>query len=443
MKWELALIAAVIGALPVAPAMAQAQDDAPQTISGISAPHMFEIAERALAAGDIAAAETIYVALAKDPDIDIRSEARFRHSRLMSAQKRYSEAGVLLRAILDEKPDAQPVRLELAAVLAMMGDTGGARREIRQAQAGGLPPEVAALVDQYSAALRSLKPFGMSFELALAPSTNINRATTSTTLDTIIAPFELSDDARAKSGIGIKSGGQAYVKLPIGKGAQATARLSGQSTLYRQGAFNDAVASGQVGLDAIVGKVRLRPQIGRSYRWFGGNLYASTDTISLSGMRAVGKQTQVEAEAGIGFANYRTNDLQDGRIYDASITVEHAFSQRMGGSFSLTGQRQAATDPGYSTKTVGFSALLYREMGKATVYANAGLSRLEADERLFLYPEKRKEWLYRAGIGATLRQFTWREFAPIIRASYERNDSTIGIYDYNRFALEIGITRAF
>jgi len=428
----------------LAPAMPLAAQEPPREVSGLSAPQVFEIAARAEQAGDLPAAEEIYTVLAQNPEADIRSEARFRHARLLQAQKRYRDAAVLLRAILDEKPQAQPARLELAKVLALMGDEGGARRALRQAQATGmLPADIARVVDQFAAALRSMKPFGGSVELALAPSSNINRATSATTLDTIIAPFELSDDARAQSGLGVRIGGQGYLRLPLNDQLRVTARVSGQASLYRQHAFDDVVGAAQLGLEGQSGRMRVRPLVGRSHRWFGGDLYATTDTVSLNIARPIGKRTQVEAEAGVGWSDYRLNDLQDGKIYDASLSIEHAFSARTGGSLSLSAQRQAARDAGYATKSGGGGLLAWHEWGRTTLYATASLYRLEADARQFLYLKRRTEWLVRASAGATLRRFTWHAFAPVVRVSYERNRSTVGIYDYRRFGPEIGISRAF
>jgi hypothetical protein len=78
-----------------------------------------------------------------------------------------------------------------------------------------------------------------------------------------------------------------------------------------------------------------------------------------------------------------------------------------------------------------------------TLFGSIGLRRLEADARLLLFPERRREWLYSVGAGGTFRQLTVAGFAPVVRVSWERNASTVGIYDYRRFAVDFGITRAF
>jgi len=416
---------------------------AAQTVVGLSPAQVMEIAAKAVAAGDDQAAIAAYSALAADPDPEVSREARYRHGQLLASRGRLAEAALLYRGILDESPNSARVRVELAAVLARMGDMRAASRELRQAQAGGLPSDVAQLINQFNAALRSRLPFGASLELSLAPSTNINRATSDTTLDTIIAPFELSEDAQAKSGVGIKLGGQGFAKLPVTPSLQLTARISGLGQLFRQSQFDEALTNAQVGIEARTGRWRLAPQIGRSLRWYGGDLYAITDSASINLTTHLGRQGLVEIEAGVAKADYRANALQDGYIYDGSIRIERAFSPRTGAALSLVGQRQSARDPGYASVMGGLGLVGWREAGRTTLFANVGLYRLEADQRLLLFPERRKEWMLRAGAGATLRHLNVFGFSPVFRVSFERNRSTVGIYDYRRLTTEAGMTRSF
>jgi outer membrane protein len=412
-------------------------------ITGITAAQLFEIANRATGANDFSTAETIYQALIKDPDADVRAEARFRLSQLLQSQKRYSDAAVLLRALLDEKPDAQRVRLELAKVLALMGDERGAYRALRQAQAGGLPPEVAVLVSQFANAFRANKPFGFSVEFALAPDSNINRATNSDTLDTIIAPLQLSEDAQQQSGTGVKLGAQAFARIPVGNDLNIASRVSGQASLYGAKQFNDVAGSAQLGLEWTKGRSRYIPAIGRTYRWYGGKLYAVTNTASINWRRRLGQKAQMDADIAIGRSRYKLNNLQNGTLYNASLSYERAFNARSGGSVTVSGQRQTATDAGYATASGGLGLLYWREIGKVTVFATADARRLEADARLLLFPKRRQETYGRVSLGATFRQIQISGFSPLLRASYERNNSSIGLYDYDRKAIEVGISRAF
>lgn len=412
-------------------------------VKGLTAAQLFELADHAKNRNDQEAAETIYRALEHDPDFDIRNEARFRHAQMLTRQTKLTAAAILYRAILDEKPDASRVRLELAAVLAQTGDLSAARHELRQAQAGGLPPEVAQVVNQYVAALRSFKPWGGSFELAVAPDSNINRATDAKTLDTVIAPLNLSGDARQRSGLGLKSSGQLYLRANLDKDITLVPRISGQGAFYRSDQFNDVSGSAQLGLEWRSKADRFTPSAGYTRRWYGGDLYARTQSLSLDWLHPLGKRAQMSANIGVSRVRYVRNPLQDGAIYNGSLTYERALSARSGGSISFYFNRQTADDPGYATTSGALGTVYWHDFGKMTLFGTATASRLKADRRLFLYHDRRKEWYVRGGIGATFRQLKVAGFSPIVRIAYERNWSTVGIYDFKRAATEVGITRAF
>ena len=416
---------------------------AAQTVENLSAPDVFALADRARTEQRLTDAETLYRALAKDPDIEIRSEARFRLGMMLADLKRYRDAAIEFRALLDEKPDAARVRLELARVLALMGDEGGARRQLRQAQSAGLPPDVATVVDQFANALRSTRKIGGSFEAAIAPDSNVNRATNARTLDTIIAPLTLSEDARAQSGVGLKLGGQGYARIQLSPRLAVLPRISGSGNFYRAAAFDDVSASALVGLEWQQGRDRITPSIGPAWRWYGGKPYATTSAVTIDWLHAANRRTQITVSASASRSRYSTNSLQDGGLFNLGVTVEHAMGARSGAGASASVTRQTAQDPGYATLSEGATLFGWREAGKTTLFVSAGLHRLDGDARLFLFVDRRREWLYQLSASATLRQLTLWGFAPLVRVGWERNASTVGLYDYHRVSADFGVTRAF
>ncbi len=356
---------------------------------------------------------------------------------------RYSEAAVLLRSILDEIPDAQRVRLELAQVLDLMGDEAGARRALREAQAGGLPPEVARIVDHYSAALRAQRPIGASFDIALAPDSNINRATRSDSLGTIFGDFTLNEDARERSGVGLAIRAQAFARFPMNDQVNLFSRVSGSADLYREKDFNDLALAATLGPELRIGADRFSVEAGGLWRWFGGAPYSSAVTLNLNYFHPLGREAQIRGAASVLFNSNHFNALQDGITYSVSLGYERALSSRAGIGVTVSVDRQSSRDPAYST-WAGIAMLsAYREAGPITLIATASFGRVRADERLALFPERRSDRLYRASLGATFRNFRIGTFAPFIRGTLERNTSTVEIFDYRRTRMELGVSRAF
>ena len=408
----------------------------------LSAAELFDFAERAKSAGRSDEAEQALYALAKDPDIEIRTEARFRLGMMWVDSGKARPAALLFRQILDERPNATRVRLELANILVKLGDESSARRELRAVRSGALPPEVAQMVDRFSAALRARKPFGGSLQVAVASDSNINRATRSDTLGTIIGDFVLNDDAKARSGKGLSTDGQVYARLPLGNHAFLTS-LSGAAELYRKKDFDDITMAAKAGPELHLGSDRLNLSAGARRRWYGGDKLSTAFGAEADFTHPLAAIAQLRTSASAYRVTNHRNALESGWNLSSTLSGELALSQRSGGGVAVTGIRQLLHDPGYSTTSGQLTLFGYRELGKLTLTASASLARLEADRRLFLYPEKRKEWLRRGTLGATFRQLTYAGFAPTAQLTIERNRSSIEIYDYRRTAFEVGVTRAF
>lgn len=409
----------------------------------LDARQMLEWGARASAQGDQATATRIYRAMQRDSDPDIRAEARFRLAQLLAAAGELSEAATLLRQLLDEQPKAISARFALAQMLVRIGDEAAARRELRALQAGPLPLDAARLVDRFSEGLRIRKPFGASIELAFAPDSNINRATRSDTIGTVIGPFEISEDGQAVSGTGLAVRGQLYKRAEIGETATLLGRLSGAADLYSSSDFNDLALDAAIGPELRLGRNLVRMELGAGRRWFGGEPFVDSARVAASIARPIDRRTQVRATGSVSVIDHKLNDLQDGRVMSGSIGVERALSPTTGVGLSIAGDRQALRDPAYSTHSWRASVIGWREVGRTTLTATIDYGRLVADDRLMIFPDRRRESFARLSLAATFRQYSVRGFAPLVRYSIERNRSSIEIYDYARRRAEFGIARAF
>ena len=439
------LIAAAVSAAPAASdiRVTRRAKEADKSSVTLTPAQMFDVAEAAKGRNDLETAETIYRALATNPELEIRNEARFRLARMLEGERRLTDSAVLLRSILDEQPETKPVRLELAKVLATMGDESAARRELRAARAGGLPPEVARQVDRFSEALRASKPVGGSLDVAIANDSNVNRATRSDTLGTVIGDFTLDKDARAQSGRGLALQGQSYGRLALSRNVNLLGTLSGSGLLYRKSRFDDVSLGAAIGPEITAGTYQIHPSAGFSHRWYGQAPFTDAATLQLDVAHPVSATAQIRAAVAGSRIWDHPNPLESGHSYSASVAVETALSATTGGGVTVTGIRQALDDPGYSTWSGQMSLFGWHEAGRMTLAGSLTYGRLKADERLLLFLARRDEKLYRATLGATARQMQFKGFAPMVSFTWERNRSPIEIYDYGRTVFNLGVTRAF
>ena len=433
-----------LAALGAAWPTASAASPAPQARTvKVTASQLFALADAALAKGDEATARNAYKALMHDPSADVRLEARFRLAMIEVKHRNWTAAAVLLRQIVDERPTATRARLELAGVLDHMGDKEGAWRQVRAIRSGGLPPAVARLVDRYSEALRARLPMGGSLEIAIAPDNNINRATRSSTLGTVLGDFEIADSGKAKSGIGLSLQGQAYRRVPLGKDATLLARVSGLANIYRQSEFNDMAVDFAAGPELGFGANRLQFELGLTQRWFGQKPFVRSARLGATMSHPLGKRTLLRMSGSAALLDNTVSDLQDGTTYAGRLGLERALSPTSG--VALTGNlaRDALKDPGYSTTGWRAGLTYWRDLGRMTGTVGVEVGGLHADERLLLFPHRREDRYRRFSIGATFRQLQFRGFAPVVRLSIERNRSSVEFYDYRRTRAELGLARSF
>ena len=440
-----AALGILAGALSLAAIPASGSNPPPEGARTIraTAGQMLNLAEEMVRRRKSHDAETILDLLASDPDPNVRSEARFRHARLLVSGGETSKAAVLLRRILDEKPSAVPVRLQLAQLLDKLGDKEGAWRQIRAIHAIGLPPSVARIIDRYSAALRAQRPYGASLEVAIAPDSNINRATRSDTLGTVFGDFQITDEGKAKSGTGLSLNGQVFRRVSVAGDTSLLFRASGFANLYRRGRFNDIAADVAVGPELALGRDRLQLELGATQRWFGQKPYLRSARLAGTFSHRTGSRTVLRLVGSAALVDNQLNDLQDGKTYSGQLQVERALTATTGVAASLSLDRQALKDPGYATTGWRVGITGWHDLGRMTFTAAAELGRLHADERLLLFPDRRQDRYARVSIGASFRQLQWNGFAPVVRFSVERNRSSIGFYDYRRARTEMGIVRAF
>jgi hypothetical protein len=229
----------------------------------------------------------------------------------------------------------------------------------------------------------------------------------------------------------------------VSNAADLLVRASASGDFYREHEFDDWALSLQAGPEFALGTDRLTLSAGPSWRWYGTDPYSLALGGSASWRHPFGKRAELRIEGGYAHVDNRFNALQDADEFSLSAALDRAFTARSGGGVQLYASREAARDPGWSTTTGGVSAYAFRELGRTTIVASLGYSHLEADERLFFYPRRRIDDRVTASLAGTFRSLSVGSFAPLARLRWERNRSTLEIYDFRRITVELGITSAF
>jgi len=421
---------------------AQASTIGPQQVR-VTAVQMLALTDEMLRRNNPAQAERILDLLSRDPSPQMRSEALFRLAKLLAKEGKKTEAAAMLRHVIDDNPQAAPPRLELASLLHQMGDASAALKQLHALGTLDLPLNVARFVDRMSASLKASRPFSFQLELALAPDTNINRATKSETLGTVLGDFTFDEESKAKSGVGAAARGFVQGRLSLSSNIDLKAHGSIDASVYRHREFNDISLELAAGPEFQIGAARIGVEAGGGQQWYGKHSYQRSLRLSSSAWLKVDSVSQLRLDGAARWSKNQVNRLQDGRGFSAAARYERALSPQLTISVGAGFDRFSAQEDAYSTRSWTATANLYQDIGRVTLDAGVDLGGLRADDRLTILPNARDDKLIRLHLGTVFRQLNVGGFSPTIRLVMERNRSSVEYYDYKRTRTEFGISRSF
>jgi hypothetical protein len=364
---------------------------------------------------------------------------------LLAVQAEEYDAAVdHFRAILVRSPDAVRVRLELGRAFFLHHDYENAFRQFQFARAGKLPAGVGPSIDRFIAAIRQQKSWSYNFSFALAPDSNINNGTSSRVADLFGLPFELSDEARQKSGIGVAVDAGAEFAPQLGDNLRLRVGTSIQRRQYRENAFDDMTVALHAGPRLILPRWDLSLLATGFRRNFGGERLSEGIGARFEVTAARGARTELSLGLAAHQVRYPEYALQDGRVFSAwggivrALTPASSVNARMGASLKTARTPELASRAGWLA--VGY----YRDLpGGFSLYAEPsfGVSRYDAADPFFA--KRRKDQLVELQLAVLHRRVVFTRFTPRVAVTFTRRDSTIDFYDFRQRRLEAGITSSF
>lgn len=440
MVLPIALMAAALAQGPVQPAANPC--DGQQNCAQATAAQLFAAADKLAAAGDLAGAANLLEALTHDPHAELRAEARFRLAAVREKMEDLPGAAQSLRELLAEQPSAGRARLELARILAELGDAKAARAELAAAQAWGLPERVQQNVRRFASTLTANKRRGLTVEGTAGPDSNINRSTASQFIDTIIAPFELDADARRRPGFGYSLSAQGYSRDDLG-GIDLLTRGGLRADLSNVSRFNDVQLSLDSGPQIILGKARLRPAALYERRWYGGDAYSSGVGGSLNVTAPLGSRMQLELNGSRTYQKVKLNRGQSGWRNALSADLYRALASGTTGRLTLRyGRLDARIEP-ESLRQISGGILIAQQIPGAILFGEADYTRTRGVAPLFLFGRTRSDRRWDLIAGATLTKLKLGGFSPLFRVTHTESIANIALYDYRRTRLDAGLSRSF
>jgi tetratricopeptide (TPR) repeat protein len=376
-----------------------------------------------------------------DPD------ALFLSGLIALSEENYSRAADLFSRLLAQKPDMVRVRLEYARALFLDKKYNAAEREFRRARAGDLPPEVNANIDKYLSFIRYLKTWNMNVSIAVAPDTNINGAPGLHQIDLFGIPFQLDDQARKASGVGvvIEAGGE-YTPL-VAERIKLRAGLQLRRAEYPGGDFDDMLGAVHFGPKFLFPRADLsllgtafRRDFGNSpYQWgWGGRIEGNYSLSSTFFLGAAADLQDIHYDR-----KYAPAD-RNGPLSALSISLAHVLTPtstlRALGSI----RRESAHSSAYAN-TGYYLALGYAQefpYGFST-YVEPGLWHASYDGRMIAFGKAREDKRWSVRFEVLNRKIEYGGFVPRISFTLAEQNSNIPLYSYKRQSIEFGLIQLF
>ena len=387
------------------------------------------------------------------------------------AKSFYKVAVDSFRGMLVKDPGRLRVRLELGRALFQRGeclrpprnlvkhllgdDCWAAEQHFLRVLGQDIPPQVALNVRRFIQVCRARKRATGSLSLALAPDTNVNTSTSAQTVNIFGLPFQLDDEARAQSGIGVVGALGAEVQRPMRKfkwfpGSAALLRVGG--SIYRRdysgGNFDDSNYGIYAGPRFIGNKGQMSVLFQADRRSVNGSPYSRQYGFRVEGVRLAmpkvwmggsfegSRQTAISSTGPVGTPGFSWN----GQGFANYAPLSSLNLRFMGG---LGREKTDRYSTRHRSRWVGLMGTYDLPFG-FSVTAAQQLFLTYFDQRTALFgpePPRTRMWFSRLAFYNRLIQFMG--FSPSVSFIREDRIANITLYTYTRYRIEGGVVRVF
>jgi tetratricopeptide (TPR) repeat protein len=377
-------------------------------------------------------------------DGPLATDKLFLSAKIAEAEDDYKRAEKLYRLILRDNPSLHRVRLDLAHSLFARGNFDAADYHFRLVLAADIPNEVRRNIRPFLDRIRRERWWEASFSFAVVPDSNINTGPNVKAVNILGQPFQLSDDATETSGVGFESIFDGEVRPRISDNTRIVLGANVFSLDYLNEDFDDRSVTMRLGpiVSFPHGEVAV---LGQGFkRWFAGDSYSHGFGPSVRANYDARYNLLLSGWASYFDIDNEINNGLDGSAFSLGGAATYTLSDRsflrlFGGWASENRDDDAASSDLYRIG-VGMSRELF--------WGLAGYIAPEFQHRPYggrdaLFGERRSDDLYRIEGRLIFGREVLPDLTPFISVSYEKNNSNIGFYSYQRIRGSLGFTKRF
>lgn len=365
---------------------------------------------------------------------------------------RFGEAILAFQRVLAVQPGNARAQAELARAYAMAGDVDTARAEFETVRGDpSIPDPVRNRIDGVVRQLDTAIAGGASeitgyFDVEGGYDSNINTATDAISITlplfAFLGPATLNGAAREQDAGFYQIQGGLSGSTPLSRQTRLFGSVLGNWRDNIDSRFVDqASAVGTIGIAHSLANGDVISLSGQGQRfWLGHSGYRTSVGGDIRYTKRLSNDRALSVSGQYFRLNYDGAPLQDAERFSGSIT--YADKAIYGG---IGGGKEETRRPGADQLSYAFAnAQLGGEWSlgeKASLIAGASVEHRNYDSRDPLFLKGRKDTQYDASLGLRYRFTDTISVRP--RVTYTRNDSNIGLYDYDRWTASVGVRLSF
>lgn len=421
----------------------QAVDSGATSIAEIDQAALFAPVHQLMAQGDWEEAELVLQGIAKNPAADA-VEVVFLGGLIALESGNYAAAVEHFQSILVFHPDIPRVRLELARAYFLLGDNDAAKHHFERALSGGLPPEVAATVQDFLDQINLRRDWQAGFSFALMSDSNVNQATSSQTINIGGLPFVLSGDAKQTAGMGALLLFYGEKRWQLAERWRLVANGNLIRRDYSKNRFDDTTLYTRIGPRYLIEGGDIGAGVSLAKRWLGDAPYNHAEGLFVDGSKQLDQHWETALSAEWQHYGYDVAGSLPGSVVTTTAKLRYApdTARLIEGELDVTQDDTISATMRHDT--LGGTLGYHSEASWGVLY---GVSVRKSYSRFNVfdtfYQKARGDWLTSVTLDVSKRDWKFAGFSPTLSATHIDNVSTISLFSYRRNMMQIGVNRLF
>lgn len=394
---------------------------------------------RLINSGQIEAAERVLEA--SNPNEIARL---FFAGRVLKFLQKYSTAIEIFEEILDRKPDHINAKRELAHVLILVKDLGGAEKYFRELLLIDNNEVMQNGYRRFLSVIDQNRPSGVGMQFSLLPSSNINKGTSNTVFDSALGDFIIGPSMQAESGLGARFGLSGFFRHLVSPLSKVEINWAIFGTKFGNGVYDSIEKALSISYEkrTLTGQWSLegyarhgRRNGGEEVRTLGGR-YEFSKSISADNSVAF----LVSHE----YRNYPLTAYRNGPITRSAISITHQFDAGLsvsGGIQSESSQPDTEHLQYISYETFGRISKVWNDETHATVGFRMG-----GREFSGVYPLtniSRLDSYSGFDFSVNNNRIQYLGFTPKLSCAFNSNSSNVSFFDFSAADCSVRVSKEF